>query len=66
MIGPILTGLARSVHILQLDADVGDVVNLTAIAVIDADRKQRVEAPTDSLRSASASWPVRRGPPPFA
>ncbi len=46
VIGPILTGLARSVHILQLDADVGDVVNLTAIAVIDADRKQRVEAPT--------------------
>ncbi len=39
VIGPILTGLARSVHILQLDADVGDVVNLTAIAMIDAHRK---------------------------
>ncbi len=46
VIGPILTGLARSVHILQLDADVGDVVNLTAIAVIDAHRKGRVDAPT--------------------
>ena len=46
VIGPILTGLARSVHVLQLDAEVGDVVNLTAIAVHDADRKQRVEAPT--------------------
>jgi malate dehydrogenase (oxaloacetate-decarboxylating)(NADP+) len=39
VIGPILTGLARSVHVLQRDAEVGDVVNLTAIAVADAQRK---------------------------
>jgi malate dehydrogenase (oxaloacetate-decarboxylating)(NADP+) len=39
VIGPILTGLAKSVHVLQRDAEVGDVVNLTAIAVSDAQRK---------------------------
>ncbi len=38
VIGPILTGLARSVHVLQRDADVGDVVNMAAIAVADAQR----------------------------
>ena len=39
VIGPILSGLNRSVHVLQRDAEVGDVVNLTAIAVNDAQRK---------------------------
>jgi malate dehydrogenase (oxaloacetate-decarboxylating)(NADP+) len=39
VIGPILTGLRRSVHVLQRDAGVGDIVNLTAIAVADAQRK---------------------------
>jgi malate dehydrogenase (oxaloacetate-decarboxylating)(NADP+) len=39
VIGPILSGLAKSVHVLQRDAEVGDVVNLTAIAVADAQRK---------------------------
>jgi malate dehydrogenase (oxaloacetate-decarboxylating)(NADP+) len=39
VIGPILSGLAKSVHVLQRDAAVGDVVNLTAIAVADAQRK---------------------------
>jgi malate dehydrogenase (oxaloacetate-decarboxylating)(NADP+) len=40
VIGPILTGLSKSVHVLQRDADVGDIVNLTAIAVHDAHRKR--------------------------
>ena len=38
VIGPILTGLSKPVHVLQRDADAGDVVNLTAIAVHDAQR----------------------------
>jgi len=38
VIGPILTGLAKPVHVLQRDAAVGDVVNLTAYAVADAQR----------------------------
>ena len=38
VIGPILSGLAKPVHVLQRDAEVGDVVNLTAYAVADAQR----------------------------
>ncbi len=41
VIGPILSGLSKSVHVLQRDADVGDIVNLTAIAVSDAQRHRR-------------------------
>jgi malate dehydrogenase (oxaloacetate-decarboxylating)(NADP+) len=39
VIGPVLTGFSKSVHVLQRDATVGDIVNLTAIAVLDAQRK---------------------------
>jgi malate dehydrogenase (oxaloacetate-decarboxylating)(NADP+) len=39
VIGPILSGLSKAVHVLQRDAEVTDVVNLTAIAVADAQRK---------------------------
>ena len=35
-IGPILMGLARPVHVLQRDCEVSDIVNMAAIAVVDA------------------------------
>ncbi len=38
LIGPILTGFSRPVHVLQRDAEVGDIVNLAAIAVLEAQR----------------------------
>ena len=38
VIGPILTGLSRSVQVLQRDASVAEIVNLTAYAVADAHR----------------------------
>jgi malate dehydrogenase (oxaloacetate-decarboxylating)(NADP+) len=38
VIGPILSGLSKPVHVLQRDASVTDVVNLTAIAVAEAQR----------------------------
>ncbi|AEH01223.1 NADP-dependent malic enzyme [Lacinutrix sp. 5H-3-7-4] len=38
-IGPIMMGLRKPVHILQLDASVDEIVNMTAIAVIDAQHK---------------------------
>jgi malate dehydrogenase (oxaloacetate-decarboxylating)(NADP+) len=41
VIGPILTGLSKSVHVLQRDADVDDIVNLTAFAALDALRKKQ-------------------------
>lgn len=44
VIGPILSGLSKSVHVLQRDAEVTDVVNLTAVAVADAHRRRRAQA----------------------
>jgi malate dehydrogenase (oxaloacetate-decarboxylating)(NADP+) len=41
VIGPILSGLSKPVHVLQRDASVTDVVNLTAIAVAEAQRRTR-------------------------
>ncbi len=35
-VGPILTGMRRPVHVLQAGFDVEDVVNMTAIAALDA------------------------------
>ena len=35
-IGPILQGLAKPVHVLQRGVDVNDIVNMAAIAVLDA------------------------------
>ena len=40
-IGPIMMGMKKPVHILQLDASVDEIVNMTAIAVIDAQKKQK-------------------------
>jgi malate dehydrogenase (oxaloacetate-decarboxylating)(NADP+) len=42
-IGPIMMGMKKPVHILQLDASVDEIVNMTAIAVIDAQKKQKAE-----------------------
>jgi malate dehydrogenase (oxaloacetate-decarboxylating)(NADP+) len=38
VIGPVLMGMRKPVHILQLGASVRDIVNMTAIAVVDAQR----------------------------
>ena len=40
-IGPIMLGLSKSVHILQLGADVDEMVNMTAVAVIDAQEREK-------------------------
>ena len=46
-IGPIMVGLSKSVHILQLGASVDEMVNMTAVAVIDAqEREKRKKAKT--------------------
>ena len=41
-IGPILLGMARPVHVLQRGSEAADIVNLTAIAVVDA--QQRIQS----------------------
>jgi len=42
-IGPIMMGMRKPVHILQLEASVDEIVNMTAIAVIDAQQKEKKE-----------------------
>ncbi|WP_138432261.1 NADP-dependent malic enzyme [Winogradskyella algicola] len=42
-IGPIMMGMAKPVHILQLDASVDEIVNMAAIAVIDAQEREKRE-----------------------
>ena len=40
-IGPILMGMQKSVHVLQRGCDVNDIVNMTAIAVVEAQENNR-------------------------
>jgi malate dehydrogenase (oxaloacetate-decarboxylating)(NADP+) len=36
VIGPILMGMKKPVHVLQRGDTVNDIINITAIAVVDA------------------------------
>jgi malate dehydrogenase (oxaloacetate-decarboxylating)(NADP+) len=40
-IGPILVGMRLPVHVLEKGADVQDIVNMAAVAVIDAQQRER-------------------------
>ncbi|MDC1217178.1 NADP-dependent malic enzyme [Flavobacteriaceae bacterium] len=40
-IGPILMGLSEPIHVLQLGASVDEIVNMSAVAVIDAQSKNK-------------------------
>ena len=40
-VGPILLGLDKAVHVLQLGASVDEMVNMAAVAVVDAQQKQQ-------------------------
>ena len=42
-IGPIMMGMRKPVHILQFGASVDEIVNMTAIAVVDAQQKEKLE-----------------------
>ncbi len=42
-IGPIMLGMGKPVHILQLGASVEEMVNMAAIAVIDAQEKEKLK-----------------------
>ena len=46
-IGPILMGLGRSAHILQLGASVDEIVNMAAISGIDAQEKFKLKRKND-------------------
>ncbi|HVE78658.1 MAG TPA: NADP-dependent malic enzyme, partial [Gemmatimonadaceae bacterium] len=49
-IGPILVGMNRPVHVLELGADVQDIVNMAAVAVVDA--QERHHPPAGPAREA--------------
>jgi len=40
-IGPIMVGLKKSVHVMQLGASVDEIVNMAAVAVIDAQEREK-------------------------
>ncbi|MBI2420009.1 MAG: phosphate acetyltransferase, partial [Ignavibacteriales bacterium] len=40
VIGPILMGMSKPVHVLQKGAEINDVVNMTAVAVVEANSKK--------------------------
>jgi malate dehydrogenase (oxaloacetate-decarboxylating)(NADP+) len=40
-IGPIMVGLRKAVHIIQLGASVDEMVNMTAVAAIDAQEREK-------------------------
>ena len=53
-IGPILLGLKKPVHILQLGSSVRSIINMALIAVVDAQIK--CKTPTDEIVKKSRWW----------
>jgi malate dehydrogenase (oxaloacetate-decarboxylating)(NADP+) len=51
-IGPILLGLKKPVHVLQLGSSVRSIVNMAMIAVIDAQQKSKKSPAEDVQRSS--------------
>ena len=43
LVGPILMGMRKAVHVVQLGASVDEMVHMTAVAVIDAQTKEKAE-----------------------
>jgi malate dehydrogenase (oxaloacetate-decarboxylating)(NADP+) len=44
-IGPILVGMRRPVHVLERGADVQEIVNMAAVAVVDAQERTSIAEP---------------------
>jgi malate dehydrogenase (oxaloacetate-decarboxylating)(NADP+) len=53
-IGPILLGLKKPVHVLQLGSTVRSIINMALVAVVDAQLKCRMN--TDEVVQRSAWW----------
>jgi len=52
-IGPILLGLKKPVHILQLGSSVRSILNMSVIAIVDA---QKSKVPTEEIVQKSRWW----------
>lgn len=57
-IGPIMMGMQKPVHILQLNASVDEIVNMAAVAVIDAQQKEKHEQKREQATGNSANQGV--------
>ena len=55
-IGPILVGMSRPVHVLERGADVQDIVNMAAVAVVDAQERSHPVEPV--VRPTSVPTPT--------
>jgi malate dehydrogenase (oxaloacetate-decarboxylating)(NADP+) len=53
-IGPIVLGLKKPVHVLQLGSSVRDIINMVLIAVVDAQTKSKT--PTEEIVKKSVWW----------
>ena len=49
-IGPIMMGMRKPVHVLQFGSSVDEIVNMTAIAVVDAQQKEKWEQEKQSRK----------------
>jgi malate dehydrogenase (oxaloacetate-decarboxylating)(NADP+) len=54
-IGPILVGMSRPVHVLERGADVQDIVNMAAVAVVDAQERTYPLEFTPARRSVNGA-----------
>ncbi len=54
-IGPVLLGLKKPVHVLQLGSSVRSIINMVLIAVVDAQAKQK-DVNTEELVKKSKWW----------
>ena len=59
VIGPILQGIAKPVHVLQRGVDVNDIVNMAAIAVLDAQELESRCRAGSACRSVTDLQPAR-------
>jgi malate dehydrogenase (oxaloacetate-decarboxylating)(NADP+) len=53
-VGPILLGLKKPVHVLQLGSSVRSIINMALVAVVDAQIKSK--APTEDIVKKSRWW----------
>jgi malate dehydrogenase (oxaloacetate-decarboxylating)(NADP+) len=58
VVGPILMGPAKPVHVLQRDASVGDVVNLAALAAVEAQELSRSKSGAEARLMRSLLTPI--------
>ncbi len=60
-IGPILLGLKKPVHVLQLGSSVRSIVNMAMVAVIDAQQKSK-KSPAEEVKRSSFWKRMKKAP----